>query len=541
MNFFTRLSGSLLLASSVIIPATKGWAAENEPIHPETSPSSLTKAFNLAADDREKYDGPLIAHMENSSYFFLNEDLSLHGHAATKILSDRLNEGLENPVPVYHLDINPIAYSMATREAFQNWSVITISTAKVWDFSRSGSGNAAPIRQISNEDLLKDRAPYKKAWRGYEPERFWDKSDAVIVASVGNFADDGRDKYLGFIPIYEADALILVGSIKQMEDGTSRIANYSSGTPDLVAFEAYDQGFSHPDKATISELRDFYNKVMSGPPPDRLVRIARENVPDDYSIGTSFSAPDVGGYIAKARLEHPNLHSNEVVTAALLATTIYTDGLKISPDYIWNGAGLPYDPGNGGHGAFLPEMFDEILDEFSEQKKASGLTTEFDRVEETGRPAGKRIAGYTFSEEEGDLTVMRTIGNLDFIKTSDDPVNSFPDKVEVKSPAGTVYEISLRLKSYSVKEVKAAFSSTAFLGEKAEGQWKIRVPEGYRLVRTELSHTGARNHGSNAVNWMIDYSADYMKAQRQPLLPDEDCSPWATRPDAEFDWQPHPF
>ncbi len=522
-KIFTSIASKIALASSLAIGGLTG-AYDNfiNFFDNDTKEiNSLTNAFNVAAQAsgiEHQKDVPLIAHLENSSNYYKNPDIVTHGIASTGILSGRLHSETEYAdVPVYQLDVSPIRNTEATKEAFELGSVLTISSVGL---------NSAELASYDGAgNTFQKRMPYLAEVDGYDPEKFWDeKSDAVIVASVGNEGHTGLDKYISFLPIYEADATILVGSIKPNVDGTSRVAYYSSTTPDLVAFEGFDQGFELQDSTVDKEITHLYNKIASDSPPAELLDEVKSQ--NEQEAGTSFAAPDVGGYIAKSRLEHPNLHSNEVVAAAYLSTTEYTDGKEVSADYVKNAAGLPFDAGNAGHGAFLPEMFDDVMDAFAKHKTETGMETEFERIAAFGHPDGENGKSFNFLPEEGDMTVMRTIGYLSFKNDTKDPVESFPDKIEIESPDGTIYEVPLKMKSYDQHEVEAAASITAFLGEKAEGEWKIRVPDGYELTDSELTHVGAKNHGANAISWMIDYSTDYKNQQQQPILPELDSSAW---------------
>ncbi len=524
-----QLSNNAPLASAVnlpmVIPSTDNVLAEH-------SVKNLTEAFNLSAAGKghQDYDGPLIVHLEDSSHFFLNRNQSLHGFAASKILSDRTNARREKPVPVYHLDINPLINTVATREAFSRASVITVSTALFDppDVPKDFAKRSDP-KNIDRQDVLEKRAPYLKP-ANYSPS-FWTKTNSVIVAAVGNYAASGWDKCIGFTSIYESDSLILVGSIlpENNDKGTCKVAGYSSKTPDLVAFEAFDQGFSHPKAASELELRSFYNKMMAGGPPESLVQQVASRSPELTNNGTSFAAPDVGGYIARGRIDYPELEAREIATAAYLATTIYTDGSRVHPDYFWNAAGLPFDPGQAGHGAFLPEMFSDFLAAYSEHKEETGKEPKFQRVTVPVSPADKNIFSCRFMEKNGDLTVIRTVGELSFFSTVAEPIDNFPDNVKVESPAGTIYEVPLKKRCTSMREVFTAFSVTAFLGEKAEGEWKIHIPEGYMPLNALMTQTGVKDHGNNTINWLIDHSRDYKRKQPQPILPKMDNSPWTER------------
>lgn len=534
-KWFTKLAGRLLLASTLAVSASCASGPDRNIVTDLTPPkpkSALVEAFNMAAGvaEGQNYNGPAIAHIENSSYLFLNEEYTLHGFAATEILSARINSGGEKTIPVYHLDIDPTGTSTAFTQAAKECGVITIATYQmVQQVEIVEDNNSEEIPDelpgedeetdlgIERRDLLEKRAKFDGEMALDEMEDLWDESDAVVVVAAGN---DGERpaKFNKFLPYMMADSLLLVGSIKP--DG--RIADYSSHVaPDILYLEAFDQGFRYPEYADPQLVEEFHRQYMNSPP----VTPPNKDKAPDVAEGTSFSTPDIGGFIGKARVKHPSLHSNELAVAAMLATTAYTDGPNISVDYKFNKMGLPFDTGNGGHGAFIPGLFNKIVEELESHRKNQGISTNFGRIV-NDVPMQDERGRITF-EFDNDFTIVRTIGELLFAKDlTRGPIDNFPEHIKVTSPAGTSFNVPLRYYLEDEEVVAAAFSISAFLGESSDGQWSISVPKNYLAIAARLSHTGAFDHGKNTVNWLVDRSKQLIGSPPKPLRVKPEVTQW---------------
>lgn len=538
------------------------------------SGASLNQAFSMPYE-RDTHcitTTASAAHLEMIEHALISRNFSLHAQAATRILHDRAFNSPDDCAAVTLLEINPFIKERSLSVALTENNVLTVSSFIPWkppppmaltaplpeypppqtpdtpetdrpddpladainealremerleELERAARRNAAKAR---NSTLTSLRSAYNV--HSVIDENFWDlTSQSILVvaaANEGNKTYNAKSVTMSFLD--SADSLIRVGAL----DANNMVEPYSTDiAPDFVWYTAFDQGFCFPYYATneqILDLAELYNIEGIYNAPIRDFESDLSGLPACTLQGTSFVAPDIGGFMTRAVQNYPDLHEMEIIVAAYLSTTTNIENAVFHD----NARGIPFNDVDAGHGGFLPDVFFGFLDTLRAYKTDMDITdTEYGRVTSIAElVTPESTVALTFIEP---ATSIRTIGEMTFAMADDVapryPVDGFPETVTVYSPSGTSFDIPLRLKSSNEtqREVTAGFSVSAFLGENAEGTWHIETPPGFGIIEASLEHVTADIYFENSVNRLIDHAVEW-RADNADIMVAMDTAPWA--------------
>ncbi|WP_435640934.1 hypothetical protein [Micavibrio aeruginosavorus] len=334
----------------------------------------------------------------------------------------------------------------------------------------------------------------------------WAASDTVTMAATGNMGnyvctdkkqtvDEWRLLFWQRITPYTfADSFMKVGAAEL--DGT--ISCYSSeNAPDLLYPQGYAQGFCNDYYMSQNEIDAMRKTVrfstmtprerMMG---DRLFVAHPDAGKQVCNIeGTSFSAPNVNGHLTTLRTQFPDATDMDTYITALLAAS--QDTLHIAPDQdadyfnthsATNARGLHYNM-ISGFGLYDPARHAQLL----QTMKTSGqsLSTRFIQAAKgaVNEPDGADRT-ITFHVNE-NAAAVRTIVEFRLIphSTSKDDIleQGLPTHVTLVSPSGTAMRLPVATEPLSLSDAdgyRMAVAAPAFLGEKTDGVWTLRLPRG---------------------------------------------------------------
>lgn len=264
-------------------------------------------------------------------------------------------------IPIQLYDTTPFIGTILIKNTpQQRESVLINQHALNHAIAISTSMNIKPSR---TEILPADFEKHRLAWKN---------SNAVMVQSAGNAGtycsqhESGPAEQQEFSTFQFADSYIRVGSAKRNASGSAVINASSSCTAaDIIALNPYEQGLFYRFRASLPEFQErvkryadnAYEKKLADNREKSAALLKDIRSSDDIDgalmtniSGNSFIAPAIGGYIAAAYEECPQMSEYDLLAIAFTrATPITQSEDNIKPSYKWNGR-MVFDDARVGFG-----------------------------------------------------------------------------------------------------------------------------------------------------------------------------------------------
>ncbi len=225
--------------------------------------------------------------------------------------------------------------------------------------------------------------------------------------------------------------------------------------------------------------------------------------------GTSFSAPNSGGYIAGMRELHPELSEYDLVAAALIAavpakhvfrpgSVFYKDSYFEEISYQDNGRGLPHNSYEGGFGYLSAEAYKKAVTEMvqilktnpdlkTEERRVSSKRTKFKPYNAIG-PQPETFSYHLDIDE--DITALRANLAIRFDKGA----FGVPEQITLISPSGG--KVILSPSKLDDKSMVYSLASTdGVFGNHTKGRWAIETSGGARITEAHIAIAGVKKGG----------------------------------------------
>lgn len=441
---------------------------------------------------RDKKSKTLLVHSESldiyknpESAFQFNpgESLKKHGHTAAAILD--VSAERNNPVVDFRTSLIDHAFF-----DFNATSKIILRGADILSVS-------------SYQSLFYARPPFNVK----DANEAWDTSRTIAVIGLPNQDAENILSPEGFNVFDRADTVIRTVSYKNAGFELS---------PDVIYPTAFDEGFCYKFIPSMEEIE----KLFEGNDVPEFARENREEIYKDANYyrrkggipscrleGNSFASPNLAGLIAAQKENYQDLNDHEI-TAALL-----TAGKSVGAQqyYSRNARGLKFGSIAYGFGLVTKENFKKNLETLREIR-AQHPASETQAMRQDTKVTMNADGISAKAAFDGKASVMRAMGIL---TVRNNPavfrpemlrdnlvytVKTLPSEARITSPAGTVYNVKIHADAADLAHpengIKFGFSTSGFLGESAEGTWKIELAQGRRppmkLLSAEFTIAGMK-------------------------------------------------